>query len=82
MGMHAAGAVPFTWDGFREDGKVAPMGSYRIVAEAVQNDKTVQVPVQTRTRVQSVDLKGQGGNLTLNLDNGQSVPLRDIDQIL
>ncbi len=82
MGMHGAGAVPFVWDGFREDGKVAPQGSYRIVAEAVMDDRTVQVPVQTRARVTSVDLNGNGGDLTLNLSNGQSVSLDQIDQIL
>ncbi len=82
MGMHGAGAVPFVWDGFREDGKVAAQGSYRIVAEAEMGDRTVQVPVQTRARVASVDLNGQGGDLTLNLANGQSVPLNQIDQIL
>ncbi len=82
MGMYSSGPVSFTWDGFREDGKAAPPGSYRVVAEALVNDKTVRVPVQISSRVQSVNLNGQGGELTLNLANGHSVPLSAVDEIL
>jgi flagellar basal-body rod modification protein FlgD len=82
MGMHGSGSVPFVWDGFREDGQIAPPGEYRIVAEAELEDRTVQVPVELRTRVESVDIGGQGGDLTLNLANGRSVPLDSVRKIL
>jgi len=82
MGMHAEGPVPFTWDGFREDGQVAPAGEYLVVAEAEYQDTTVQAPVELRVRVDSVDIGGQGGDLMLNLANGRSVPLGAVQTIL
>ncbi len=82
LGMHGEGRVSFTWDGFRDDGQPAAPGLYRIVAESETDDGTLQVPVEVRTRVESVDLRGAGGELMLNLANGGTVPLSAVEEIL
>ncbi len=82
LGMQPEGTAAFTWDGFRDDGQPAPAGTYRITAEAETGEGPLQVPVEVRTRVESVSLPGQGGDLILNLANGQAVPLAAVDEIL
>ena len=82
MGGHGAGAVPFKWDGFAEDGNAAPPGNYRIVAEIESGEETGEATVEMRTGVQSVSLSPYGGELVLNLENGSSVPLSAVQQIL
>ncbi len=82
MGGHATGSVPFKWDGFAEDGSPAPVGSYRVVAKIEAGDETREAQVEMPTGVQSVSLSPYGGELVLNLENGSSVPLSAIEQIL
>lgn len=82
MGGHGAGTVPFKWDGFAEDGSPAPAGSYRIVAQVEMGEETREAQVEMRTGVRSVSLSPYGGDLMLNLENGSSVPLSAIQQIL
>jgi len=82
MGGQSAGSVPFKWDGFAEDGSPAPVGNYRIVAEVEAGEQTREAQVEMPTGVQSVSLSPFGGELMLNLENGSSVPLSAIQQIL
>lgn len=82
LGVQGEGKVPFKWDGFAEDGSVAPPGNYRLVAEVERNGETQQATLKLRTRVESVSLSPYGGDLTLNLANGSSVPLASIQEIL
>jgi len=82
MGAHGSGAVPFTWDGFTEDGTPAPPGAYRVVAEYEGADGTEQAEVRMRAEVVSVSLSPYGGEMMLNLDNGRSLPLSAVQEIL
>lgn len=82
MGGHGAGTVPFKWDGFAEDGSPAPAGNYQIVAEVEMGGEIREAQVEMRTGVRSVSLGPYGGDLMLNLENGSSVPLSAIQQIL
>ncbi|HIE55311.1 MAG TPA: flagellar hook assembly protein FlgD [Chromatiaceae bacterium] len=82
MGGHGAGTVPFKWDGFAEDGSPAPAGNYQIVAEVETGGEIREAQVEMRTGVRSVSLGPYGGDLMLNLENGSSVPLSAIQQIL
>lgn len=82
MGGHAAGTVPFKWDGFAEDGSAALPGDYRVVAEVEVNGSVQEAAMEIRSRVESVSLSPLGGGILLNLDNGAAVPLGAIQTIM
>ncbi len=83
LGSGAAGNMQFQWDGFKDDGSVAPPGQYRLVAEASTGGTTQALSVAIDTRVNSITLSQGGGNgnggVQLNLASGSVVPF---DQVL
>lgn len=81
LGGHERGELKFQWDGFAEDGSPAPAGNYLIVAEALIDGSQQAVEVQLESRVDSVSLNQDGSGITLNLANGESVPLGIVHEI-
>ncbi|WP_456378759.1 flagellar hook assembly protein FlgD [Thiolapillus sp.] len=81
MGNQAAGAVPFKWDGFAEDGSPAAPGNYRMVAEVEVDGSVQEAAMEVRSKVDSVSFNPYGGIL-LNLDNNTSIPLEAIQTIM
>lgn len=80
MGMQSAGAVPFRWDGMRDDGTAAPAGVYELRAEALVDGETTAMETLVFNDVESVSLSARGGVL-LNLAGVGTVDLSDVYQI-
>ncbi|MEN0043441.1 MAG: flagellar hook assembly protein FlgD [Pseudomonadota bacterium] len=66
LGVRQAGDVPFTWDGFAEDGQLAPAGGYSFEARISRRDEVERVPTLIRARADSVTLGGSGQGVTVN----------------
>lgn len=85
FGGSPSGNLQFKWDGFAEDGSVAPQGNYFIKAEALLNGEQQGMEVSVEKKVDSISLNqsvnGSSGTV-LNLVGGQSVPLNEVEQIM
>jgi flagellar basal-body rod modification protein FlgD len=80
LGDHAAGSVPFKWDGLDNQNLPVANGEYALVATAQINGKSVQMPTQVAVNVNSVTL-GKDGEVMVNLDGMGSVSLDDLKNI-
>jgi flagellar basal-body rod modification protein FlgD len=85
LGGQYAGELQFKWDGFGDGGAVMPEGHYLITAEALIDGDQQAIEVALETRIDSISLNQnidgtQAGSL-LNLANGQTVTLGEIQQI-
>jgi len=69
----------FTWDGLDTQGKRLPPGAYAV--EAVGASSTGTPPILLEQEVASVSLGRAGEALRLNLTDGQSVDLTQVQQI-
>ena len=85
LGGHDAGSVQFKWDGFADDGSVAPQGHYLVTAEGLIAGSQQAIEVSLESRIDSVSLNqsidGSANGTVLNLTSGQSVSLNDVTQI-
>jgi len=85
LGANEAGDVMFKWDGFADDGKVAAPGNYRVTAEAVTDGNQQAVEVLLEARIDSISLNqstdGSTSGALLNLANGRSISLAEVQQI-
>ena len=85
LGGNGAGDMLFKWDGFTDDGSVAPQGDYLVTAEAVINGNQQAIEVLLDARIDSISLNqgidGSPSGTLLNLENGRSVSLNDVKQI-
>lgn len=85
LGGHEAGSVQFKWDGFADDGSVAPQGHYLVTAEGLIAGSQQAIEVSLESRIDSVSvnqsLDDSPGGTILNLASGQSVSLNDVTQI-
>jgi len=81
LGSQSAGAVPFTWDGKRADGTVAPPGLYNIDGQARIDGQNFELDAQIAANVESVTLGGLGKPLQLNLTGLGSVPFSSVSRI-
>jgi len=85
LGGHNAGELQFKWDGFADDGSIAPQGHYLVTAEGLIDGKQQAIEIALETRIDSINLNqnpegGQTGTL-INLASGQSVTLDEILKI-
>ncbi|PCI07307.1 MAG: flagellar hook capping protein [Gammaproteobacteria bacterium] len=85
LGDVGAGDLQFKWDGFSNDGSVAPAGNYLVTAEALIGDSQQSIVVSLESRIDSININrntnsSQAGTL-LNLSSGQSVSLSEITEI-
>ncbi len=76
------GELQIQWDGLDLDGNPLPEGSYRISAETQVNGSSTALPVYAHQEVVSVAINSTTGEATLNLSDGQSVPVSGIRQFL
>jgi len=85
LGANGAGDMLFKWDGFKDDGSVAPQGDYLVTAEASINGNQQAVEVYIESRIDSISINqnidGSSSGTRLNLASGQSVSLNDVKQI-
>jgi len=85
LGGHDAGSVQFKWDGFADDGSVAPQGHYLVTAEGLIAGSQQAIEVSLESRIDSVSLNqsldDSPGGTVLNLSSGQSVSLNEVTQI-
>ncbi len=85
LGGHDAGKLSFKWDGFADDGSVAPAGHYLVTASALTNGSQQAINISLEERIESISLNsgadGSPSGTLLNLASGQSVTLSDVTQI-
>ena len=85
LGGRAAGSLQFKWDGFADDGSVAPPGNYLVTAEALIRGELEGAEVSIETKVDSISLNqsvnGSPAGTVLNLISGQSVSLNEVQKI-
>jgi flagellar basal-body rod modification protein FlgD len=80
MGMHEAGQVAFSWDGYDDAGDYVGDDLYQVSATANVDDAEMAPTVLVSAQVESVNLSGQGG-IQLNLDGLGQVSMNDVVQI-
>jgi flagellar basal-body rod modification protein FlgD len=80
LGMHEAGQVAFSWDGYDDSEEYAGDGLYQISAVANVDDAEMAPEVLISAQVESVNLSGQGG-VQVNLERLGQVSLNDVVQI-
>ena len=81
VGDKDAGDVEFYWDGRNEEGEFLGQGQYEVAAFGVFNGQTEQLPTSIRARVQSVNLGGSAGGISLNLTGLGEVDFNDVKQV-
>ncbi len=85
LGGQSSGDLQFKWDGFSDDGSVSPPGNYLVTAEALIGGDKQGVDVSVETKVDSISLNqstdGSLAGAVLNLVNGQSVSLNEVQKI-
>jgi flagellar basal-body rod modification protein FlgD len=85
LGSNSAGDVLFKWDGFADDGSVAPPGNYSMTASALIDGNQQAIEVSLETRIDSISINqsvdGSPAGTLLNLASGQSVSLDAVQQI-
>jgi len=81
LGTQAAGPVPFSWDGTKENGELAPAGSYSVSAQALIDGQNFELDTNLLAEVESVTLASAGKGLQLNLSGLGSVSFSDVSRI-
>jgi flagellar basal-body rod modification protein FlgD len=82
LGGHAAGPVPFVWDGTNDKGNLAAPGVYKVQLETTGTDGTNTVlQPEIQSRVESVSMNGSGG-LQVKLIGLGTINYSQITQIL
>lgn len=79
MGVQAAGAIRFEWDGMNANGEQLPPGQYNVKAEGRVNGEYSSFPLATFKNIESVSVNGSNG-IILNTNVG-SVKLSDVAEI-
>ena len=79
-GAQTAGTARMSGNGLDSVGNRAPVGSYRITANAVVDGKNTTVPVNTMTTVMAVN-SASDGSVSLQVEGGQSVLLKNVSRI-
>jgi len=81
LGTQAAGPVQFSWNGAKENGELAPAGSYFINAQALIDGQNFELDTNLLAEVDSVTLASAGNGLQLNLKGLGSVSFSDVSRI-
>lgn len=79
LGAQDAGTLPLNWDGYADDGSIAPTGSYKFDVTASVSGQNVAVEALSYAKVMSIS-NGSGG-IKLNLSNLSSVSTSDVKEI-
>lgn len=81
LGPQAAGQIPFSWDGLDSQGNRLPAGSYQFEATAGSGQSTQSASILLGRQVASVTLDRSNQALMLNLTDGSSAALSQVQQI-
>lgn len=68
-----AGREFFSWDGMDENGQQQPEGLYQLQAEGLVNGELSALPLSLFSRVESVVVNRSGGDVSLQLANGEQI---------
>jgi flagellar basal-body rod modification protein FlgD len=79
LGAQTAGTLPLNWDGYADDGSVAPTGSYKFDIAATVAGQSAAAESLSYAKVMSIS-NGTSG-IKLNLSNLASVSTSDVKEI-
>jgi len=82
LGPKAAGSATFQWDGTDTNGVRLPPGEYQMSAEIVSGNGSLTASITMEKTVSSVSLARNGEELTLNLAEGGTTSLVQVQEIL
>jgi flagellar basal-body rod modification protein FlgD len=82
MGAHAAGKLPFIWDGTNSRGVLSSPGVYKIEATGIFDGNNTALETDIDSRVDSVSMGSGPNGLKVNLTGLDSVDFNQIKQIL
>ena len=80
-GPQNPGTAKVNWDGKDALGNQAPLGLYRMVAQAVVDGKNTNVTVSTLATVKSISTNPSDGSVTLEVDGGKSILMTDVKRV-
>jgi len=81
LGTQSAGRHNFSWDGESNEGSRAPAGEYTIKIEYGSGENAAAAEVLIQKKIASVNFATNGGQISLNTVDGQSLSFSDIRQI-
>jgi flagellar basal-body rod modification protein FlgD len=82
LGEHAAGAMPFEWDGKNNSGNFASPGVYKVQLETNVNGVNTVLQPDIQSRVESVSMGSGNSGIQVNLPGLGAVNFNQIKQIL
>jgi flagellar basal-body rod modification protein FlgD len=83
LGSHAAGSVPFSWDGTNDAGNPASPGVYQVQVQSLLNGNNTALTPNIESQVESVSMGSGTQGVQVNLAGGlSSVSFNQIKQIL
>ena len=81
QGSQKAGDVQISWDGRSNTGQMASSSSYLMSVSTIRNGQEASVPVSTLSEVKSVKWDPSIQGLSLEISDGNFVPLSSIERI-
>ena len=82
LGAHAAGSLPFVWDGMTDKCGFALPGVYKVQVEAGVDGVNTILPTDIQSRVESVSMNSSKNSLQVKLAGLDSVNFNQVKQIL
>jgi flagellar basal-body rod modification protein FlgD len=79
LGAQESGTLPLNWDGYADDGSIAPTGSYKFDVTATISGQPANAEALSYAKVMSIS--NSSGGIKLNLSNLSSVSTTDIKEI-
>jgi flagellar basal-body rod modification protein FlgD len=80
-GPQMPGSMPLVWDGKNAANQPAPPGLYRLIATAVVNGQTSNLPVNTLSTVRAIATNPADGSVSVEIDGGKSMLLTDVKRV-
>lgn len=81
FGPQTPGDFSFSWDGFDDNGMLAANGQYRLVASAVVNQNTQELPVSTVATIRAIVRNASDNSIQVEVDGGTTLALSDVLRI-
>lgn len=81
LGRQAPGDVTVSWSGNNDKGERMPAGLYTIVATVDSFGEISRVPITTPAQVKSVSFNSTTSELMLELVDGSTVPLSQVNRV-
>ena len=82
LGQQAPGLVEFQWDGMTDGGELADPGNYSIEARVIRGNSVEGVATLVNAEINSVNLGGAEGGMSLNLAGGEVLSMTQVRRIL